>query len=349
MKSAIYFGPGDIRCGEVDDPVITAEQEMVVTVDATSICGSDLHLYRGAFDAVLKRGYSTVGHELAGRVLDVGGGVTRFKRGDRVTMPYAASCGHCYMCQVGQTVHCEGAELRFFGFGHLNGTQAEAILVPMADSHAMRVPDDLPDSAVLTLSCNLPSALISVESADVRVGESVAIVGCGPTGMMALDLVMQRGPGRIVALDRVQHRLEAAQRKGATAVDTTDANWKELALAETSGRGFDKVIEVVGFAETLQMSFGLVRAGGVISAIGVYVDQVFNLALMREGFRNVTLRLNGAANTQPFMWDALRMLERGAIAPQELFTHTFPLTEIDQAFRVFNDKADRVGKVLIKP
>lgn len=154
MKAAIYFGPENIRCTEIPDPVLRADHEMLVKVLATSICGSDLHLYRGALDPIMEKGKSQTGHELVGEVVQVGKSVQRFRTGDRISMAYSVSCGECYMCQVDQTAHCETTQKAIYGFGvpfgNLNGTHAEALVIPFADAHAIKVPKEIPDAAALT-------------------------------------------------------------------------------------------------------------------------------------------------------------------------------------------------------
>ncbi len=353
MKAAVYFGAQDIRCISIPDSALRADHEMLVKVTATSICGSDLHLYRGALDPIMEKGKSQTGHELVGEVLDVGRGVGRFKRGDRVSMAYSASCGHCYMCEVGQTAHCETSQKAVYGFGvpfgNLNGTHAETLVLPWADGHAIKVPHEITDAAVLTLSCNLPAAVIANHLADIKAGEKVAVIGCGPTGLMALDIALQRGPGRLAAFDKVPHRLAAAGKKGAVCIDPSAQGWREQALQLTSGRGFDKVIEMVGYPETLQMSLDLVRPGGVVAALGVFCDGVFNLNLADVFLRDITLHMNGFANVQPYMWESLRLMEMGVVKPQEYFTHTFDLADVDQAFALFDQRADGAMKVLIRP
>jgi alcohol dehydrogenase len=211
------------------------------------------------------------------------------------------------------------------------------------------VPHEISDSAVLTLSCNLPAAVIANQLADIHVGETVAVIGCGPTGLMALDILLHRGPGCIVAFDTVSHRLALAAKKGAVAINSTEEGWKEKALQFTSGRGFDKVIEMVGYPETLQMSLDLVRPGGTVAALGVFCDSTFNLNLADVFLRDITLHMNGFANVQPYMWESLRMMERGIVNPQEYFSHTFDLSEINKAFSVFDQKADGALKMLIRP
>jgi alcohol dehydrogenase len=353
MKAAVYYGPQQIRATEIADAAIRQDHEILVKVDATSICGSDLHLYRGALDAIMDKGKSQTGHELIGTVIEVGKLVSRFRKGDRVSMAYSCSCGHCYMCRVGQTAHCETTRSAVYGFGvpfgNLNGTHAEAMVIPYADSHTLKVPKEIPDAAALTLSCNLPSAVIANTLANIQPGETVALIGCGPTGLMTLDIAIQRAPGKVVALDKVAHRLDAARARGATAINVGSTDWKEQALAECKGRGFDKVIEVVGYPETLQMSLDLVRPGGGIAAIGVFTDSTFNLNLADVFLRDISLHMNGFANVQPFMWESLRLLERGVVQPQKLFSHEFRLGEIDKAFSTFYTKADGAMKMLIRP
>ncbi len=353
MKAAVYYAPENIRCTDIPDAALRADHEMLVKVVATSICGSDLHLYRGALDPIMEKGKSQTGHELIGEVLETGRAVARFKPGDRVSMGYSVSCGDCPMCQVGQTAHCETTAKAVYGFGvpfgSMNGTHAEAMVIPHADQHALKVPRAIPDEAAVTLSCNLPTAIIANRLADIRIGERVAVIGCGPTGMMALDLALQRGAAPLVAIDRIERRLETARGKGAVGINSAREGWKELALAETGGRGFDKVIEVVGYPESLQMSLDLVRPGGVIAAVGVFCDSTFNLNLADVFLRNISLHMNGFANATPYMREAIQLLERGVIHPEEYFSHSFALEDIDQAFATFHRKTDNAMKVLIRP
>lgn len=352
MKAGVYFGPKDIRCTHVPDAVLRDDHAVLVRMVATSICGSDLHIYRGVLDPIMDKGKSQTGHELIGEVVQVGKCVGRFKAGDRISMAYSCSCGECYMCHVGQTAHCETTQKAVYGFGrafgNLNGTHAEALVLPHADAHAIKVPSAISDAAALTLSCNLPTAVIANHLADIQPGETVALVGCGPSGLMTLDIALQPAPGRVVALDKVAHRLAWARERGALALDVNQADWKERAMAETGGRGFDKVIEMVGLPESLQMCLDIVRPGGTIAALGVFTDDKFNLNLADVFLRDITLHMNGFANVQPFMWEALRLLENGTIDPSKLFSHEFNLDQLDDAFKKFFEKSGGVNKVLIR-
>ena len=354
MKAAVYFGPRDVRAVEVEDPVIQKDHEILVRVRATSICGSDLHIYRGTLDGIMVRGHSRLGHELSGEVVEVGKAVGNFKPGDRVTMAYSASCGECYMCRVGQTAHCETTNKAVYGFGtafgDLNGTQAEYMVIPYADAHALKVDPSLTDAQALTLSCNLPSAVIANRLADIQPGETLAVVGLGPTGLMSLELAIRRGPGRVFAFDPVPYRRSyAAQKFGVATYDPYDPGALEAVRSATKGRGVDKVIEVVGTPESLQLSLDLVRPGGTVAAIGVFTTNQFNLDLADVFLRDISVHMNGFANVQPFMWEAQRLMLEGVVDPAPLFTHTFSLEQVGEAYRVFNDKLDGVMKVLIQP
>lgn len=354
MKAAVYYGPRDVRVVDVESPRIEADHEMLVKVRATSICGSDLHIYRGTLDGIMERGKSRLGHELSGEVVEVGKAVGNFKPGDRVTMAYSASCGECYMCRVGQTAHCTTTGKAVYGFGtafgNLNGTQAEYLVIPYADAHAIRVDGALADEQVLTLSCNLPSALIANRLADVRLGESLAVVGLGPTGIMSLELALHRGPGRVLAFDPVPHRREyAKERFGVEVFDPGDPGALERVRQVTGGLGVDKVIEIVGTPESLQLSLDLVRPGGTVAAIGVFTSDQFNLNLADVFLRDLTLHMNGFANVQPYLWEAHRLLLEGVIDPRPLFLHRFSLDQVGEAYRVFADKLDGAMKVLIQP
>lgn len=353
MKAAIYYGPEDIRCASIADAQLSAAHEVLVKVNATSICGSDLHLYRGALDPIMDKGRSQTGHELIGEVLEVGREVSRLKPGDRVSMGYSVSCGDCFMCRVGQTAHCETTAKAVYGFGvpfgNMNGTHAEALVLPYAEQHSIKVPKHIPDEAAVTLSCNLPTAIIANRLADIQKGEKVALIGYGPTGMLALDIALQKGAGTLLVLDRLESRLALARSKGASTLNVEQDGWKEQALAMTAGRGFDKVIEVVGYPETLQMSLDLIRPGGTIAAIGVFCDNSFNLNLADVFLRNISLHMNGFANAAPYMREGLQLLEQGVVRPEQYFTHQFALEQIDQAFATFHNKTDQAMKVLIRP
>lgn len=353
MKAAVYYGPKEVKVEEVPQPKINKPHEMLVKVRATSICGSDLHIWRGTLDGIMTRGSSRLGHELSGEVVEIGSAVGTFKPGDRISMAYSASCGECYMCRVGQTAHCETTQKVVYGFGtafgDLNGTQAEYLVIPYADAHALKVASELSDEQALTLSCNLPSAVIANRLADLQPGESLAVVGLGPTALMCLELALKRGPGHVFAFDPVAYRRAYAEQTfGVTALEPGPEGIEKVRQA-TGNRGVDKVIEVVGSPESLQLSLDLVRPGGTVAAIGVFPANEFNLNLADVFLRDLSVHMNGFANVQPFMWEAQRVLLEGTLDPSKLFTHRFRLEETGEAFRAFGEKDDGVLKVMIRP
>lgn len=353
MKAAVYFGPKDIRTVDVDDPKITEPHQILVKVRATSICGSDLHIWRGTLDQAMGKGHSTLGHELSGEVIETGAEVGRFVKGDRVSMGYSASCGDCYQCRHHNTAHCQVTKSAVYGFGvgfgDLNGTQAEYMVIPHADAHTLKIDEALTDAQALTLSCNLPTAVLANKLVDVQIGESLVIVGLGPTGMMALDLATKRGPGKVFAFDPVAHRREAARARYGIEVFEPGEAGVEAVKAATGGRGADKVIEMVGTGESLDLSFSLIRAGGTMAGLGVFTDMAHPVNLLDVFFRDITLHMRGFASVWPEMWNAQRLITEGKITLTEMFTHNFSLDQAGDAYRVFGERLDNVEKVLIRP
>ena len=353
MRAAVYFGPKDIRTIDVDDPKITAPHQMLVKVRATSICGSDLHIWRGTLDQAMGKGKSGLGHELSGEVIDKGADVSRFQKGDRVAMAYSASCGECFQCRANNTAHCETTKSAVYGFGvgfgDLNGTQADFMVLPYADTHTLKVDPELSDAEVLCLSCNLPTAVLANKLAEIKIGDSLAIVGLGPTGMMALELAVQRGPGKIFAFDRVKHRRDVARHRYGVEVlepgETGIATVKEA----TGGRGVDRVIEMVGSGDSFDLSLALARPGATIAALGVFTDMEHNINLLDVFFRDLSLHMRGFASVWPQMWEAHRMIKEGRVNLEQMFTHKFTLEQTDKAYQIFGNKADNVQKVLITP
>jgi alcohol dehydrogenase len=354
MKAAIYYGAGDVRCGEVPDPKIQEPTDVILRTRTTSICGSDLYIYNGQMDTIVKKGHTTLGHEIVGVVEEVGKEVTRFKKGDRVTFPYSVSCGYCYFCRLGQTAHCSTSQKAIYGygvaFGDLGGSQAQYVRVPMADAHLEHVPESISDEQGLFLSCNLPAALFAIESGQIQPGDQVVVLGCGPTGLLVLQLAAQLSPAKLIAIDAIPHRLERARELGATHVlNFEKENVVERVMELTEGRGADVVLEVAGQGPAFKTALSLARPGGTISGIGVYVEQDFGISLFDMYFKNLTIRLNGFANAKMRMWRAAQLIERGKIDPSRLLSHTFSLEEVDKAYKTFATRSDGALKMLIRP
>lgn len=356
MRAAVYHGPRTVVIEDVPDPTIQNAGDLIVATRVASMCGSDLYLFNGEVGELVAPGHTTLGHEICGEVIEVGSAVTRFAVGDRVSFPYSVSCGRCEPCRAGQTAHCltTGKAIYGFGtaFGDLGGSQAEYVRVPHADDHLEHVPDAISDDAAPFLSCNLPAAAIAVETAGIEPTDTVAIVGCGPTGLLALDLVRQRTRAAVFALDPVTFRRERAEKLGATALDArpdavTDSI--QTIVDATDGLGVHKVIEFVGRGAGFDLAVALARPGGTISGGGVYLERDHPVSLFDMYFKNLRLLLNGFANAKTAQWRAMQLIEHGVIDPTAVVTHRVRLDEFPAAALQFADREPGFLKMLIRP
>ena len=262
MKALTWHGKEDVRVETVPDPTIQDPRDIVIKVTSTAICGSDLHLYDGIMPT-MEHG-DVLGHEPMGEVVEVGRGVTRLQKGDRVVVPFTISCGECFFCQKGLFSLCDRSNPNakmaakvmgqspagLFGYSHLlggfPGGQAEYLRVPYADVGPIKVPDGLTDEQVLFLSDIFPTGWMAAENAEIEAGDTVAVWGCGPVGQFAIQSAWMLGAGRVIAIDGVAERLELARTKGrAETIDFHDDVYERL-MEMTDGRGPDRCIEAVG-------------------------------------------------------------------------------------------------------
>lgn len=264
MKALCWHGKEDVRVDNVPDPKIEENDDVIVKVTATAICGSDLHLY-GAKVPTLKEG-DILGHEFMGIIEEVGSGVTHLKKGDRVVVPFTISCGHCFFCDRDMFSLCDTtnpnedkarelighATCGMFGYGHItggfSGGQAEYVRVPKANVGPLKVPGGLEDDKLLFLSDIFPTGYMAAENANIQPGDTVAVWGCGPVGQFAIQSAWMLGAGRVIAIDHVPERLELAKTYGrAETLDTFDPDEIYEKLMEmTNGRGPDSCIDAVG-------------------------------------------------------------------------------------------------------
>ncbi|UIJ59743.1 alcohol dehydrogenase catalytic domain-containing protein [Amycolatopsis acidiphila] len=338
------------------DATIQEPGDLVVATKTASMCGSDLYLFNGEVPDLVAPGHTTLGHEICGEVVEVGPAVTRFAVGDRVTFPYSVSCGRCGCCRAGQTAHCltTGKAIYGFGtaFGDLGGSQAEYVRVPHADDHLEHVPDAISDDVAPFLSCNLPAAAIAVDAAGIESTDTVAVVGCGPTGLLALDLVRQRTHAAVYALDPVAFRREQAEKRGAIALDAgpdaADASIQTI-IDTTHGLGVHKIIEFAGRGPAFDLAVALARPGATISGGGVYLERDHTVSLFDMYFKNLRLLLNGFANAKTAQWRAIQLIEHGVIDPTTVVTHRTRLAEFPTAAQQFADREPGFLKMLITP
>jgi threonine dehydrogenase-like Zn-dependent dehydrogenase len=315
-------------------------------VTRASICGSDLHLYHGTVPALAG---TVIGHECVGVVEDVGGDVRRFRKGDRVIVPGVIGCGDCEPCRRGYVVGCMNQLQKVYGVSlDLPGAQAEALHVPNADVNLIPTPSDLGDEQVLFLTDILPTGYYGAENAEIRPGTTVAVVGCGPVGLFAIMSAQLFGPARVLAIDRVAHRLEMASRLGAIPIDASRQDPRGAIFDATDGQGADAVIEAVGLAETVQTAFDLVRVGGVVSVVGVLLQPDFPFPMDRAFMKDLTFRI-GLVNVPRFVPILLPLVRSGRIDPAALISHRLPLVEGRKAYELFDRKEDGCIKVALTP
>ena len=336
MKALVYHGPGQRGWDTVDDPTILDPTDAVVRIDTSTICGTDLHILKG--DVPETTPGTVLGHEAVGTVQEVGAGVSTVAPGDRVLMSCVSSCGRCRYCKEARYGQCLGGG--GWIFGHLiNGLQAEYARVPFADNSVYKVPEQLTDEQVLFLADILPTSFeVGVLNGMVSPGDVVAIVGAGPIGLAAILTARLYTPGRIVAIDLADSRLESARRFGA---DTTINNGSEDAVARvmelTDGLGADVAFEAVGVPQTFELAAELIRPGGRVANIGVH-GQSAQLHLEKLWIRDVTIT-TGLVDTFSIP-QLMRLISSGRLDPSLFATHRFPLGDTMSAYDTFADAAN---------
>ncbi len=336
MKALVYHGPGQRSWDLVPDPTILEPTDAVVRIDSSTICGTDLHILKG--DVPETTPGTVLGHEAVATIVEIGSAVTTVKPGDRVLVSCITSCGRCRFCREGHYGLCTGGG--GWIFGHLiDGLQAELARVPFVDTSVYKVPDGLSDEQVLFLADILPTAYeVGVLNGRVEPGDTVAVVGAGPIGLASIMTARLHSPGRIIALDLADSRLEQAREFGA---DVVINNGREdavaLAMGLTDGLGVDTAIEAVGVPETFELCTELIRPGGRVANVGVHGHPA-TLHLERLWIRDVLITTGLVdTSTTPKL---LRLIEGGRLDPTPFATHHFALGETEKAYDVFGAAAE---------
>jgi len=334
MKAFVYQGPGKMAIEDRPTPDITAPTDAIVKIVKTTICGTDLHILKG--DVPTCAPGRILGHEGVGIVEKVGAAVTAFHPGDRVIVSCISSCGKCDYCRKGMYSHCTTGG---WILGHtIDGTQAEYVRIPHADTSLYHIPADTDEEALVMLSDILPTSFeCGVLNGKVQPGSTVAIVGAGPIGLAALLTAQFYSPAEIVMIDLDDYRLEMSMRFGATStVNGRDGKAAEKVMKMTGGRGVDTAIEAVGVPATFTLCEDIVAPGGIIANIGVHGQKV-DLHLERLWDRNITIttRLVDTVTT-PMLIQTVRSQK---VHPERLITHRFKLDKILDAYRTFGSAA----------
>ena len=347
MKALVYHGPGNKAWEEVPDPQIQQPTDVIVRVDTTTICGTDLHILEGDVPAVEEG--RVLGHEAVGTITEVGEAVSSFSVGDRILVPAITRCGRCEFCQRGMPSHCQTVGGIGWIFGHLiDGTQAELVRVPFADTSLYALPEDVTDEQAIFLADSLPTGYeVGVLAGGVRPGDTVAVVGAGAVGLSAVLTTGLWGAARVIAVDTNKFRLEKALDFGATDIVEVGPNTVADVLALTDGLGVDVAIEAVGFPETLLSAAAVVRPGGTVANVGVHGTPV-ELPMQDLWIQNISVTM-GLVDTVSIP-TLLKMVRSGKIPSEKMGTHSFTFDQVDEAYDVFKNAADNLAlKVVIQP
>jgi alcohol dehydrogenase len=346
VKAVIYQDVRDVTVGDVPDPRIEEPGDAVVRITASAICGSDLHFYNGK--APLMPG-DTIGHEAVGVVEEVGADVRRWKPGDRVVLSFDVVCGDCWFCRKGQSSLCE--DFRNLGAGPfgggLGGAQAEFVRVPTADTNLLGIPEGIEDERALFVGDILTTAYYGAAIAGIQPGDTVAVVGAGPVGFFCVQAARLHGAGQVLALDMQADRLAAAERVGAVSIDVTARNPQMAVTAATEGRGADVVLEAVGSVPAFETAVEVVRRGGTVAVVGMYVAEQVEIPLGVYWTRMLRIVFSGICPIHAW-WDrAMAAVADGSIDPLPIISHRLPLADAVRGYELFDSR--EATKVVLLP
>ncbi len=345
MKALCYHGRQDVRYQDVPDAAIRDDRDVIVRMTQSGICGSDLHIYHGQGFSP-ETGFS-IGHEAIGEVVETGAAVHQLKAGDRVMMSAAVGCGACRSCLAGVVGQCERSGAGCYGLGPaLEGCQAEFIRVPAGDFNAALIPDGLSDDQALMLTDNLPTAYFGCTRADIKPGKTVAVVGLGPIGLMAVELAFVMGASRVFAIDLVPERRAMAAALGAHAIDGANAALEMMAA--TNGKMADCVVEAVGADATIAMAISLAAVGGTASVVGVNQNMQFTFPMAIAAVKSLTFRI-GLCSVQDLWPTLVPLIRDGRLHPERTISHRMPLSEGAEAYRLFDAREGSALKMVLTP
>jgi S-(hydroxymethyl)glutathione dehydrogenase / alcohol dehydrogenase len=385
MKAAVFHKIGDISVDNVPDPKIEHPEDVILKVTATAICGSDLHIYDGFFPQMNDQ---VLGHEFMGIVEEAGSGVSKFKKGDRVVVPFPIACGHCFFCNHQLPGHCENSNPDHYGpegemikgkggglfgytdlYGGYSGGQAEYVRVPFANFGPRIVPDGLEDEQVLFLTDIFPTGWTAIDWAEVKGGETVVIFGSGPVGLMAQKAAWIRGAKRVIAIDPEQYRLERA--KQVNNVEILNANDDDLIQKiydMTDGRGGDVCVDAVGAEasrslgeklkavinlekgtpKVMENCFKAVRRGGIVSVVGAYGSSYDNYPIHMLFDKGLRVQF-GQAPVQKYIDELFDLVRNGKVILDDIISHRLPLADAVNGYDLFKKKEDNCVKVVLRP
>jgi alcohol dehydrogenase len=348
MKAAVYHGARDIRVENVPDPKIKDSMDVILRVTKSAICGSDLHFYRGRIP--MDEGF-VVGHEFMGVVEEVGKGVKLFKKGDRVVAPFWDSCGVCYFCKRNLPTSCVGGGGCFGfgkGFGNLWGGQAEYVRVPFADGTLERIPEGVSDEQAIFLGDIFSTGYSCAEYADIKPGDTVAVLGDGPLGLFATGSAKLFGPALIITVGHHNDRLKIAKKMGCDVpINSSKEDLNERIKELTDGRGVDAVLECVGGGETLTTAIQIVKPGGKIGFIGFYSEPV-KVSMLDFYLKDLTLK-GGVCPAKNYISRLMPLIENGKIDPTLVISHRLHLSQTGNGYELMDRRKNGAIKVVLNP
>jgi 2-desacetyl-2-hydroxyethyl bacteriochlorophyllide A dehydrogenase len=344
MRAVTFQAPGEVRVTDVAEPEITDPGEAIVRIEATGVCGSDLHIYHGRVK--IEPGF-TIGHEYVGTVLAAGDDVRAVAVGDRVLGCFQSACGRCYFCRRGWFHKCDSS--RTFGhgaaLGSLQGTQAERALIPSADLVLRKIPVGMPDEAALFAGDVMGTGYHAVADSGLRAGDVAAVLGLGPVGLCAVQAAKAAGAARVIAIDTVAERLAMAESFGAQAVHLEDADPRAAAREATEGRGVDVCIDAVGHPQAFDLALRITRKCGTVQAVGVYAERAeVHMGLLWIKALHVCA---GHANVIGHVDRVLAMMSAGLLDPTPLVTHHMALEDAPEAYAMY-DRREAL-KIVLHP
>jgi 2-desacetyl-2-hydroxyethyl bacteriochlorophyllide A dehydrogenase len=341
MRAVTFQAPGQLRIEERPVPEPIAADDAVVRVDATGVCGSDLHVYRGRI--AMQPGF-TIGHEYVGTVMEAGDAVTRVKVGDRVAGCFLTACGICARCMRGEYQRC--VESRTFGFGEalgsLQGTQAEYALVPRANMVLRAVPASVSDEVALFAGDVMGTGYHGVQASGVCAGDTAAVIGLGPVGLCAVQAARLAG-AQVIAIDSVEDRLSLARAFGAIPLHVGEQDVRAEVKSLTGG--VDVAIDAVGHPDALETAIRITRECGAVQCLGIYAERA-EVHLGLAWLKSLTIR-GGQANVIAHIDTVLRMLADGRLDPSPLVTHHMSLDDAPEAYEVFGRR--EALKIVLRP
>ena len=389
MKALCWQGKNSVSVENVPDPKILNPRDAIIKITSTAICGSDLHLYDGYIPTMQKG--DILGHENMGEVVEVGKEVKNLKVGDRIVTPFTISCGNCFFCQKQLWSLCDNSNPNawmaeklygyspsaLFGYSHMlggyAGGQAQYLRIPFADVGHVKIPEGMPDEKVLFLSDIFPTAWMAAENCQIEPGDTVAIWGAGPVGLLAIKSAYLQGAERVISIDSVEDRMRLAREAGAETVDFNDDEGVIEKLKEmTGGRGPDSCMDAVGMEahgtslgavydriktatfmatdrpNVLRQAITVCRKGGTVSVPGIYggfIDKFPMGAFVNKG---LTMK-SGQTHVHRYLKPLLKRIQDGEIDPSFIITHRLTLDDAPQGYETFKHRVDNCIKIVLKP